>query len=306
MIKKVLITGASGFIGSHCLPLLVAQNYEVHAVYSKTPVETIEKIYWHQVDLLDTQQLAMLMDIISPSHLLHLAWYAIPGKYWTSPENFRWVQASLVLLEHFIRVGGQRVVMAGSCAEYDWRYGYCSEQVTPLLPATVYGTCKQALQMMVTAYCVEYGLSSAWGRIFFPYGPGEYPTRLVPSVICSLLKGEPARCSHGEQIRDFLYVQEVANAFVSLLESDVCGTVNIASGQPVAVKTIVLKIADILGRRDLVQLGALPLSANEPPLLVADVTRLSKELAWQPQQSLDYYLEQTIGYWEQQLLGKSI
>lgn len=305
-MKKVLVTGASGFIGRHCLPFLIAQNYEVHAVHSKSTIKTVEKVHWHQADLLNTQQLVTLIDTISPSHLLHLAWYAIPGRYWTSAENFRWVQASLTLLEHFARVGGQRVVMAGSCAEYDWRYGYCSEQITPLVPTTIYGTCKQALQMMVTAYCAEYGLSCAWGRIFFPYGSYEYPTRLVPSVIRALLKGEPARCSHGEQIRDFLAVQEVANAFVTLLESEVCGAVNIASGQPTAVKTIVTKIAELLDRRDLVQLGALPLSENEPPLLVADVTRLSEELKWQPQQHLDHYLEKTVDYWKQQLLDELV
>jgi nucleoside-diphosphate-sugar epimerase len=160
------------------------------------------------------------------------------------------------------------------------------------------------LQAIVEAYCIQIGLSYAWGRIFFPYGPNERPSRLVPSVISALLKGEPARCSPGEQLRDFLHVQDVANAFVTLLESPVSGAVNIASGNPLAVKSIVLKIAKLLDREDLVQLGALPLSANEPPLLVADVTRLSKELQWHPQFDLETGLAQTIGYWKQQLLGE--
>jgi nucleoside-diphosphate-sugar epimerase len=301
-MKKILVTGASGFIGSHCLPLLLDRDYEVHAVYSKISADTPPTVYWHQADLLEQKPIIELIESVQPSHLLHLAWYAIPGKYWTSPENLRWVQASLTLLQEFARRGGQRVVMAGTCAEYDWRYGYCSESVTPLSPSTIYGICKHSLQAIVEAYSVQFGLSSAWGRIFFPYGPNERPSRLVPSVIGALLRGEPAKCSHGEQIRDFLHVQDVASAFVTLLESEVGGAVNIASGKPIAVKSIVLKIAELLDREDLVQLGALPLSANEPPLLVADVTRLSKEVQWHPKFDLAEGLAQTISYWKQQLL----
>jgi len=302
-MKKILVTGASGFIGQHCLPLLLTQNYEIHAVCSKARNGEISPgVYWHQTDLLEPLQIIELVENVQPSHLLHLAWYAIPGKYWTSPENLRWVQASLTLLQEFARRGGQRLVMAGTCAEYDWRYGYCSESVTPLSPSTIYGICKHSLQAIVEAYSVQFGLSSAWGRIFFPYGPNERPSRLVPSVIGALLRGEPAKCSPGEQIRDFLHVQDVANAFVTLLGSQIGGTVNVASGKPMAVKSIVSKIAELLDREELLQLGALPLSANEPPLLVADVTRLSKELQWHPQFNLETGLAQTINYWKQQLL----
>jgi nucleoside-diphosphate-sugar epimerase len=303
-MKKVLLTGATGFIGRHCPPQLLTQGYEVHAIYSRIAGEAHPNVHWHKADLLVPMQITRLIDSIRPTHLLHLAWYAIPGKFWTSSENFRWVQASLTLLQEFARRDGQRVVMAGSCAEYDWKYGYCSEQVTPLFPSSIYGICKHSLQAMLEAYSVQFGLSSAWGRIFFLYGTHEHPSRLVSSVIRSLLQEEPAPCTHGEQIRDFLHVYDVADAFVALLESDVSGPVNIASGCPVAVKKIVLKIADQLNQRDLLQLGALPLSDSDPPLLVADVTRLSKEVNWQPKYDLDYGLEQTIGYWKQQLLNE--
>jgi len=300
-MKKVLLTGATGFIGQHCLPILLTQGYEVHAVSSKKIEKTHSNIHWHKVDLLDSIQTSKLIDNIRPTHLLHLAWYAVPGKYWTSSENFRWVQASLTLLQEFAHKGGQRVVMAGSCAEYDWKYGYCSEQITPLFSSSIYGVCKNSLQSMLEAYSSQFSLSSAWGRIFFLYGSHEHPNRLVSSVVGSFLQGMPARCTNGEQIRDFLYVSDVASAFVSLLESDVSGTVNIASGSPVAVKTIILQIAEQLNKHELLELGALPLSTNEPPLLVADVTRLSKEVNWKPKYDLDYGLEQTISYWKQQL-----
>ena len=126
-MKKVLLTGASGFVGRHCLPALVARGYEVHAVSSSAtaPADTPPGVRWHQADLLDGAQVSALLAQVRPRHLLHSAWYAVPGKYWTAPENFRWVRASLHLLQTFAAHGGRRVVVVGSSAEYDWHYGYC-------------------------------------------------------------------------------------------------------------------------------------------------------------------------------------
>ena len=296
--RRVLVTGAGGFIGRHCLPVLISNGFEVHAADIFVPEEKCYGLHWHQVDLLDTKQSYELLATICPTHLLHFAWYAKPCDYWNSLENIRWVEGSLHLLRIFHMNGGKRVVMAGTCAEYDRRYGYCSEHVTPLVPLTLYGTCKNALQHLLKEFSRMTGLSSAWGRIFFLYGPYENPNRLVSSVICALLKGEPARCSHGNQIRDFLHVEDVASAFVALLESDVMGPVNIASGQPVALKDVIYKIADKLGRCDLVQLGALPAQDNEPRVLIADVGQLSEKVRWQPKFDLDMGLEQTITWWK--------
>jgi len=299
-MKRVLITGATGFIGRQCLPLLPAKDYEVHAASIDAPRQDSAAAHWYRVDLLDTRQVADLMKEVQPSHLLHFAWYAVPGKYWTSLENVHWVQASLDLLQAFVLQGGQRAVMAGTCAEYDWDYGYCSERVTPLSPETMYGTYKHALQMMLHAFAKQTDLSAAWGRIFFLYGPHEYSDRLVPSVIRSLLRGEPARCSHGNQVRDFLYVEDVAAAFVALLESEVSGAVNIASGIPITLKEVIYSIADRFNRRDLIQLGAVPSPPNEPGLLVADVQRLREEVKWYPKYGLDEGLDQTIEWWKRQ------
>jgi nucleoside-diphosphate-sugar epimerase len=298
VMKKVLLTGASGFVGRHCLPLLIASGYEVHAVSSKERPENLRDAHWHQTDLLSSEQVSELIARVEPTYLLHFAWHAVPGEYWTSVENFRWVQASLHLLQTFAQRGGERLVMAGTCAEYDWKYGYCSEQVTPLNPSTLYGSCKHALHLMLDAFAQQTGLSTAWGRIFFLYGPYEHPKRLVASVTRSLLQGEPALCSHGNQIRDFLHVKDVAGAFVALLNSDSRGAVNIASGRPVALKDIIYKIAQHLHRPDLIQLDAIPAPPDEPPLLVADVARLRDETGWQPEFDLDSGIEQTINWWK--------
>ncbi len=302
-MRRILLTGATGFIGRHCLPILVTKDLEVHAVSLEPITDKGTDVHWHQADLLDAQQVAGLMADVQPSDLLHLAWYVVPGEYWTSVENLRWVQASLEMLQEFARYGGHRVVMAGTCAEYDWRYGYCSEAVTPLAPTTLYGTCKHSVQLMLTRFARQTGVSAAWGRIFFLFGPHEHPDRLVASIIRSVLRGEPALSSHGNQIRDFLYVQDVAEAFVALLESDVTGPVNIASGKPVALREVIARIAEIQGRPELVQLGALPAREGEPALLVADISRLRDEVGWQPSHELDEGLMKTIRWWEQHETG---
>lgn len=299
-MKRVLVTGASGFIGRHTLNSLIELGFDVHAVTSKKSYPRETDCKWHTANLLDSTQVNRLISAVQPTHLLHFAWYLTPKDYQSSVNNFYWVQSSLELLLKFKEYGGQRAVMAGTCFEYDTSYGYCSELLTPKAPNSVYGECKHALQIMLEGFSNITGLSSAWGRIFFIYGPHEHPDRLVSSVIRSLLQGEPARCSHGNQIRDFLHVQDTADAFVALLESDVTGPVNIASGYPVTLKEIINKIAEKMNRKDLIQLGALSAPANEPPLIVANITRLSKEVGWIPKHDLDTGLEQTIEWWKKQ------
>jgi nucleoside-diphosphate-sugar epimerase len=296
-LKKLLITGATGFIGRHALATAVCEGYDVYAVTSKEPLPSTNNVKWIYLDLFDYEQIKQKISEIKPLHLLHFAWYAEPGKYWNSDENVKWVQASLELLMVFQQNGGKRVVFAGSCAEYDWKYGYCAEQVTPVVPNTLYGVCKNSLQRIVTQFSIQTGLSSAWGRIFFLYGPHENPQRLVPSVIRSLLQGNKALCSHGEQIRDFLYVQDIADAFVALLDSDVQGPVNIASGNPVRIKDVVSTIAVKLNAEHLVQFGAIPTSPDDPPLLVADVRRIKNEVKWSPNYGLDHGISYTIESW---------
>lgn len=297
-MKKVLITGASGFIGRNCLNLLVESGYEVNAV-APDPIEGVGSgIKWHRVDLLNGNEAEKLTGDIEATHLLHFAWYAEPKKYWNSDENFKWVEASKRLLKGFYSNGGRRVVMAGTCAEYDWKYGHCSENTTPLLPATIYGKCKHSLQTTLANFSDETGLSSGWGRIFFLYGPNEHPARLVSSVIISLLQGKPAFCSYGDQVRDFLHVEDAASAFVALLESDVCGAVNIASGRPITLKEVICKIGEKLKQPELIRLGDIPSSKDEPPLLVGDVKRLKEEVGWNPKYDIDSGLDQTIKWWK--------
>ena len=299
--KTVVITGASGFIGRHCLAPLAAAGYEVHAVSSRPRSEMLPGQSWHCSDLLDGAQVSELMNQIKPSHLLHFAWYAVPGKYPSSPENSRWSQSTLELLQSFANNGGTRAVFAGTCFEYDARYGFCNEELTPSRPSTFYGVCKNSTREIVQGLSRELAISTAWGRIFYLFGPHERPARLIPGVIRALLRGQKALCGHGRQVRDFLHVEDTASAFVSLLLGDLEGTVNIASGNPISIGSLLLHIARLLNSDKMIEFDAVPASLNDPPFLVADIRRLREELGWQPRIGIEEGLKGTIDWWRKEL-----
>ncbi|MFZ1752153.1 MAG: NAD(P)-dependent oxidoreductase [Caldilineaceae bacterium] len=301
MKKRILVTGASGFIGRHCVPGLLAGGFEVHTATSKEPPAILPgDVNWHRADLLDAEHVTSLLSEVQPTHLLHLAWVTTPSQYWVTSENIRWVEASLALFREFVRWQGERLVVAGSCAEYDWRYGYCTEDLTPTAPAQLYGTCKHALHLMTESWVRELGVSMAWARVFFLYGPHEQRGRLVPSVITSLLAGELAHCSHGSQIRDYLHVADAAQAFVALITGEIQGTVNIASGNPISIREMTSIIGKTLDSADRLRFGTRPISEGDPPLLVADIQRLVNETGWRPAFDLESGLLQTIEWWKQQ------
>lgn len=297
-MERVILTGANGFIGRQAIASLLERGYEVHAVSNVAPAADLifENTIWHQTNLLDAGEVENLTEAIRATHLLHFAWYVEHGKFWNAPENKIWTAASLNLLENFQKNHGKRVVMAGTCAEYEWgESAVLSESRTPLKPTNLYGECKAELQRNLAA---TGNLSWAWGRVFFLYGEFESPQRLVASIINSLLRDEFADCSHGGQVRDFMYVRDVADAFVALLDSDVEGCVNIASGEAAAIKEIVLTTADQLGKREKVRFGIVPTSPDEPQSIVADISRLSDEVNWKPRYNLSQGIEETIKWWK--------
>lgn len=295
---RVLLTGASGFVGRACQLALAERGVELHLASRSRPATVPVGAVVHGVDLFDTAWTEALVAEVRPTHLLHVAWVTTPGEYWTSPLNLRWLAASAELLRLFAAHGGRRVVIAGTCAEYDWaRSGVCDEVTTPVAPSTLYGTCKDALRRVAERFSETLGISAAWGRIFFPYGPGESPRRLVASVARSLLAGQPAPCTAGTQVRDFLHVHDVGAALVALLLSEVPGAVNIGSGTPVALADVVRGVADLVGRPELVEFGALPTPSSEPPVLVAGTRRLFGEVGWRPSIPLAEGLADSVAWW---------
>jgi nucleoside-diphosphate-sugar epimerase len=311
--RRVLVTGAGGFIGRASIDPLLAAGFEVHAVLSPDgpggipePAAGCSRVQVRRADLLDLGAIDALVEAVRPSHLLHFAWIATPGVYRQSEENHRWLEASQMLLRSFQVRGGVRAVMAGSCAEYDWsRAGVCNEATSPLAQGAVtpYAACTIALQRRLEEFAPAHGLSSAWGRIFFQYGPGEPRQRLVASVIIALLTGREALCTAGRQVRSFLHVADVGAAFAALLDSQVQGAVNIGSAERLSIAQLLEELARQMGRPDLLKLGALEAAPGEPAVLLPDVGRLRDEVRFRPNWTLDAGLADTVRWWQDVLTG---
>ncbi len=296
-MKRIIVTGARGFIGRHCLPLLEEKGYEIHALSSQRRSEANSQITWHHVDFLNTAAVTEVLQKIGATHALHLAWCTTPGKYWTAPENLDWVSASLHFAREFVNNGGKHFVAAGTCAEYEWKDSLLKEDASEFNPATLYGACKRSLYKILEKFCAQAGIRFAWGYIFYLFGSGEHAQRFIPQLIRGLLQNSEVKCSSGEQIRDFLHVSDVASAFVALLASSADGAFNIGSGRGVALKEIAGKIERKLQNPGFIKLGCIPTSANEPTHLIADVQKISTVLDWKPKIDLDQGLEEAINGW---------
>ena len=277
---RIAITGATGFIGRHALAAAIAAGHEVH-VLGRREIPQCRAIF-HCCDLLDDRSTRSAFAKIRAEALLHLAWYAEPARFWTAPENLDWLAASLVLVRSFASADGRRLVVAGSCAEYDWNNPLLDERLTALRPATLYGQAKAALFATLDAAASTLGLSLGWGRIFFPYGPGDRPERLIGTLIKALQAGQLAEFSAGTQERDFIHVADAGEALFALLASDVEGAVNIGTGEAVAVRSLIEEAADLVEHSIELRFGGRALVTSEPMKLVAATERLCSEVGFTP------------------------
>ena len=289
---KVLLTGANGFLGRYVLDALRRQGVETVILGRRRPANA-DFADFVATDLLTAAGLPALVEDAGATHLLHLAWYAEHGKYWTSPLNLRWVDATTRLIEAFCQAGGRQVVVAGSCAEYDWPSAYCREDVTPLAPATLYGTAKDATRRLLMALCAQHQVACAWGRVFLPFGTGEACQRLVPSLIEVLRKKREPFGVNAASYRDFLHASDVAEAFLCLLRNAKSGAYNISSGQPVQIGEVVCELARLLNADPQPVLDLSGERSGEPALLVGENMKL-KALGWRPALSLAQGLERTV------------
>jgi nucleoside-diphosphate-sugar epimerase len=305
--KRILITGASGFIGRQSVIPLLEIGYEVHLATRRPSspdvleTGTQERCRVHEVDLLDARSTARCVHDIRPSHVLHFAWHSELETRWSSPANLAWAAATLNLATAFAAAGGRRMVVCGSCAEYDWGFETLTEDRTPLAPATLYGAAKAGTHELLRLAAPHLNLSLAWGHVFFCYGPGEPTGRLISDVVTGLLAGRPVACTAGHQIRDYMHSEDIGRAFASLVESDFSGAVNIASGVGIRLRDLIGTTAELIGRPDLIQFGARPQKPGEPACLVADVRRLRQEIGYCPTYDLETGLAQTIEWYRQHI-----
>jgi nucleoside-diphosphate-sugar epimerase len=219
-VTRILLTGATGFIGRHCLERLQREDCEIDAI-SRTPRDSRNgRVRWHAADLREPDEASRIVATLRPTHVLHLAWEATPRLYSRSPENLRWLQATIAMATAFGETGGRRFVGAGTSAEYDSVDSPCVEDATPIRPTTIYGRCKAACWLALEAAAQHHGFATAWGRIFLPYGPGDPPARLIPSVLTALAEGRPVETTEGRQQRDFISRRRPSAGATSVLRRD--------------------------------------------------------------------------------------
>jgi len=272
-MTRLLVTGATGFIGSELLRQIQPGAYEIYAVSRHAPPERTADVTWYEIDLLDEAAVKALFAQVAPTHLIHLAWDPGGPDYRTTARNLDWLVAGVTLARAFRENGGRRAVFAGTCAEYEREL-------------SLYAACKAALAETVSAYAYADGWHFAWGRIYWPYGPRGAPHRLVPYVIERLLSGEVARCSPGVQTRDFVHVSDVANGMLTLLEGDVDGPADVGTGEGTRVRTLVESIAQQIGREDLIRFDGATPPAGEPDVVVASPAVL-RSAGWHPRPLLE-------------------
>lgn len=293
-MKKILLTGSTGFIGSQVTTELLSRGYEVHALVYPPFAPEQPNLIQHEMNLLDNKAVDEFLSQHNFEKLIHLAWYVGP-KCHVHNLNMDWIVASLNLLQSFAKYGGKTFVGAGTCSEYEYKYGYLTEELTPTNPGTLYGNGKNAVYNLAKIFCSQNGIKFKWPRIFNLYGPNEKPQRLMPSVINSCLKGEDVKVSDCFKFQDYLHVEDTARGIVDVFESEIEDAVNICSGKPVQLREIVNKIAEYTDFKGQILWGAIPAAFGDD-LVVGNNEKL-KSIGWKPRYSLEDGLKQTINWW---------
>ena len=290
---RILLFGASGFIGRNCLLALSKHDCQVHAVSRQAITSKTDRIVWHKADLARPVELEEVFAASRPTYVIHAAWDVSSESYWNAAANLICASVSGHILSQAIKYGVKRLLGIGTCAEYGLEHDLCEEGISEEKPTGSYAITKKATQLLLQS-ANSASFSTVWVRLFFPYGRFDKATKLLPYIIRQVTNGEVAELSAGTQVRDLLYASDVAEGLMAVLLSDVDGVVNLASGIPVTVAEIAKTIGEMMGRPELIRLGVKPWHAMEAPRWVASVRRLNREVGWRPSISLKDGLAATI------------
>lgn len=265
-MKKVLVTGARGFIGQYL-------ERELAGRYEWVP---------YSGDVL-TEDWDACMAQVRPDYLVHLAWVTGAG-YIDSEKNLVFLQKSIELYRAFYAWGGQRAVFVGTEQEYA-RTDRALREDSPLAPKALYAICKESLGSTLLEESQVRGRSFAWCRIFFVYGAGEKSARLMPSLIGGLLRGKTVNCSCASFIRDYVHVSDLARALRCCLEQDGVSAVNIAGGRQTTIGEVADEVKRQIGGLGSVVFRSAAECSDQPSKVWADVSKL-RSFGWSPQVAL--------------------
>jgi UDP-glucose 4-epimerase len=305
-MPRVLLTGATGFVGSHTTRCLLAHGCQVAVIVRP------ESDLWRIADVLphlevitaDLGDLASASDRIrsfSPSVTIHLAWNGVGNRYRDDQAQVLNLQVALSLLETVHEAGCRVWVGLGSQAEYGVYDRRLSEE-TPPQPVSLYGITKLCTCLLARRFCDLYDMRFVWLRLFSAYGPADDPNWMIPYVILKLLRGERPALTKGEQRWDFLFVLDAAEAIYSVAtNSNVHGIFNLGSGDAPTVSSVAKRIRALVDPRLTLGLGDLPYRQDQIMHLLADNTRLVRATAWKPQVDLDEGLRRTVAWYRENI-----
>lgn len=276
---KILVTGATGFVGRHLVPELLLRRHEILAVArdrdNAKKMPWYEKVTFVACDIHDPKiDFAQTLGV--PNIIVHLAWSGLPN-YKDSFHLEKNLPADCLFLKKIIMAGTQHVVVTGTCLEYGMQNGALSEETTPM-PTTPYGLAKDKLRKFLQELQTQHPFTLQWARLFYMYGAGQNPKSLLAQLDYAIESNAKVfNMSGGEQIRDYLPVEDVARYLATLVDHPECsGIINCCSGKPISIRQLVEnRIAQRKANIKL-NLGHYPYPDYEPMAFWGDNTKLKK------------------------------
>ena len=271
-MKNILLTGASGFVGKQIIKALSQFSVNIIPVVRSGKeinfkrIRNIKKII-SSPDIFKENESWWTNQCKGIDTIIHIAWYAEPGKYLQSPKNIDCLIGSLNLAKGAVNAGVRRFVGIGTCFEYDLSKGTLSID-TSLKPTSTYASAKAALFIFLSKWLPEQSIKFSWCRLFYLYGEGEDERRLVPYIHKRLNKNESVELTKGNKIRDYLNIIEASQIISQVALGDQEGPINVCSGVPVTVKQLAQQIADLHDKRYLLKFGAKPEDPMDPSCVV--------------------------------------
>lgn len=289
-METVLFTGGSGYLGSAVMERLgKTGEYNIIAVSSKPPKNVNGGGQWKLVNLLNKDEVTALMNQVRPDILCHFAWSASGKGYRQSEDNLDWIEASFHLMRQF---HGRRLIYAGSSSEYEL------VDDSGKRSWSLYGTSKLMFETLAMEYCRENNISFASGRIFTVYGPGDIKVdAAIPSAIQTMLRGKPFRCNAPNNMWDYIFIDDAAEALTRLICSDVEGILDIGTGKPIFMRQAFQTIADIVGYPDCLMCNE---DNTDSVRLVANVTHMKQKLDYTAEISFSEGIAKTVTWWKEQ------
>jgi nucleoside-diphosphate-sugar epimerase len=309
---RVLVTGATGFIGSHLAERLVAEGAEVtlpvEPKASQANVASIlDKVRIHEVDLREGQMVRRLVRECRPSKVYHLAAVGVtdPGVDPTIAVQVN-VIGTLNLLEALRETECDCFVNTGTCYEYGHNTPPMREDQM-IDPINAYAASKSAAWLFCNMYHRTRGYPIVTVRPFTVYGPRQSERALIPQTIISALRGEDFEMTGGEQTRDFTFVDDVVEGYIraSLSKKAIGQTINLGTREEHPIKDVVLKVLELMGTPVRPLIGVLPYRPREIWRLYADSSKATELLGWQPQVSLEDGLRKTIEWYTEKFKAQS-